>query len=288
MLLEIAIGDAYGAGFEYVNDRRFIRKYNHLTEYVKHPHHRIKPGAYTDDAQMSIAIAELILDRTSWSPSIIADKFLEAFHRDKRNGYTGRFYGFLKKTRTGEEFIKNIKPKSDKSGAAMRACPIGIFPSLREVKERSEEQAKVTHNTPDGINAAIAASLMTHYFIYDLGKKEELSEFLGTQNIGRWDEPWRGEVGSRGWMSVTAAITSIIKNDSLSSILKSCISWMGDVDTVAAIALGAASCSKEVKNDLPDVLIKKLENKTYGKDFLIGLDKKLFQKIKRLKHQYKY
>ena len=30
MLLELAIGDAYGAGFEYVKSREFIRENNNL------------------------------------------------------------------------------------------------------------------------------------------------------------------------------------------------------------------------------------------------------------------
>ena len=48
MLLELAVGDAYGAGFEYVN-RQLIRQFNDLSRYVKHPRHSITPGYYTDD-----------------------------------------------------------------------------------------------------------------------------------------------------------------------------------------------------------------------------------------------
>ncbi|QBD80454.1 ADP-ribosylglycohydrolase family protein [Ktedonosporobacter rubrisoli] len=51
MLLELAIGDAYGAGFEYV-DPEMIRRQNNLSHYVKHPRHAIRPGCYTDDTQM--------------------------------------------------------------------------------------------------------------------------------------------------------------------------------------------------------------------------------------------
>jgi len=38
MLLELAIGDAYGAGFEYV-DAEMIRRQNDLSGYVQHPRH---------------------------------------------------------------------------------------------------------------------------------------------------------------------------------------------------------------------------------------------------------
>lgn len=60
MLLEIAIGDAYGAGFEYVSTA-IICEHNDLSGYIQHPRHGTKPGQYTDDTQMSISIAEVIV-----------------------------------------------------------------------------------------------------------------------------------------------------------------------------------------------------------------------------------
>ena len=57
MFLEMAIGDAYGAGFEYA-PADFVKQNNTLTAYVKHPKHSLAPGSYTDDTQMSIANAE--------------------------------------------------------------------------------------------------------------------------------------------------------------------------------------------------------------------------------------
>lgn len=59
MLVELAIGDAYGAGFEYAPAA--ILKHNDLSRYIQHPKHNIRPGQYTDDTQMSLAIAEAIV-----------------------------------------------------------------------------------------------------------------------------------------------------------------------------------------------------------------------------------
>src|SRR4051812_19828004 len=125
MLLEIAVGDAYGAGFEY-GDPKTVLTRNDLTAYVQHPRHAGKPGRYTDDTQMSIAIAEAMLSGLKWGPEFLADKFVECFKRDERTGYAGRFYEFLKSVSDGEEFLRRIRPDSDKSGAAMRAAPIGL------------------------------------------------------------------------------------------------------------------------------------------------------------------
>lgn len=51
MLLELAIGDAYGADFEYV-DTEMIRQQNTLSGYVKHPRHHIQPGIHLLDTQL--------------------------------------------------------------------------------------------------------------------------------------------------------------------------------------------------------------------------------------------
>ena len=278
MLLEIAVGDAYGAGFEYV-DREIIERENTLTRYVKHPRHAIVPGCYTDDAQMSIAVAEAIVSEEEWTPLLLATKFVDAFKRDPREGYAMGFYSFLQSVRDGHEFLERIQPDSDKSGAAMRAGPVGVFPTIKEVIEKATVQAKVTHDTPDGIRAAVAAALMTHYFLYRLGPKRELGAFLETNVVGVWSEPWRGKVKAKGWMSVHAAVTAVMASETMSALLKSCIAFTGDVDTVAAIALAAGSCSIEMAQDLPDGLVMGLENRQYGRDYLRGLDAQLLQRV---------
>lgn len=277
MLLELAIGDAYGAGFEYVAPD-ITERYNDGKTYRKHQKHGLEPGCYTDDTQMSLAIAEAIVSEEPWTAENLAQRFVAAFQRDPRTGYAQGFYQFLVQTKSGAEFVANIRPESDKSGAAMRAAPIGVFASVEEVIARCTLQAKLTHDTPDGIAAANAAALMTHYCLYDLGPKAELGIFLDrTVPARRWSVPWRGKVGSKGWMSVQAAVTAVVAGNTMSDILRRCISFTGDVDTVATIALAAASCSDEVVRDLSPTLVTGLENGMYGRDYIISLDHKLME-----------
>ena len=281
MLLELAIGDAYGAGFEYVNGQ-LIRQFNTLHSYVQHPRHSTLPGQYTDDTQMSIAIAEVIVAGQAWTLETLAESFVTCFKRDPREGYAGRFYEFLLHMNDGAQFLAEIIPTSDKSGAAMRAAPIGIFATMDEVISKATLQAKLTHDTPDGILAAVATALMTHYCLYKLGALKDLPTFLETHAHGkRWSDPWRGKVGAKGWMSVQAAVTVLVRNESMSALLKDCINFGGDVDTVATIALAAASCSAEYQQDLPPQLIDGLENARYGRDYLLELDRHLMALVSR-------
>lgn len=279
MLLELAVGDAYGAGFEYV-DREYIERFNNLSRYVKHPRHAILPGAYTDDTQMSLAIAETIVNGVEWTPLNLACQFVIAFNRDVREGYAGRFYEFLCRVEDGEQFLAEIIPESDKSGAAMRAAPIGIFTTVEEVLEKARIQAAITHNTPDGIHAAQASALMSHYFLYDLGEKKHLGAFLEQHVPGDWNTEWRGKVKSKGWMSVRAAVTAVQQHNQISELLRNCINYSGDVDTVATIALAAASCSREFDHDLPQHLVASLENGLYGREYITELDHQLMSLVR--------
>ncbi|MEH1989968.1 MAG: ADP-ribosylglycohydrolase family protein [Nostoc sp.] len=157
--------------------------------------------------------------------------------------------------------------------------PLASIPTPEKVIEAATIQAAITHNTTDGINAAVAAALMSHYFIYRLGAKRKLGRFLEGYVFGEWNKPWEGKVKSKGWMSVRAAITAVMRNDSMSELLQDCIAFTGDVDTVAAIALAAGSCSEEITQDIPNHLVTGLENGAYGRDYLIELDKQLMSLV---------
>ena len=146
MMLELAVGDAYGAGFEFV-DAEIVKAHNNLRGYRKHQKYDIGNGRYTDDTQMSIAIAEYFLEGKEWQPEKIADKFVEVFKRDVRQGYSRRMFEALSASSSGRELLSRLRRDSEQSGAAMRAAPVGHLPSVDEVIMISETQAKATHNS---------------------------------------------------------------------------------------------------------------------------------------------
>ncbi len=278
MLVELAIGDAYGAGFEYV-DKKLVLEHNDLSAYFDYPRHDLGNGRYTDDTQMTLAVTEVLLSGQDWTKENLAAAFVDCFKRDPRVGYAGRFYQFLVEVKDADDFLARIQPGSDKSGAAMRATTIGAVKEIAQVKEMARLQANITHDTEGGINSAIAAALATHYFIYRLGDKSGLPAFLDKHVPGDWTREHQGPVGQTGMESVRAAVTAIMRNQSMSDLLKDCIAFTGDVDTVATIALGAASHSLEVAQDLPVHLIVGLEDGPYGRSYLAAMDRRLAELI---------
>jgi ADP-ribosylglycohydrolase len=275
MMVELAIGDAYGGGFEYAPPA-FIARHNTVEGYVQHPTHTgIAPGHYTDDTQMTLAVAELLADGGEWTPLALADRFVDVFHRDPRDGYAGGFHAFLTSVTSGREFLARIRPDSDKSGAAMRVAPVGLLPTVDEVRHHAALQARVTHDTPGGVGSAEAAALAVHYCHHGLGPLAEVSKWISAQLGTDWAKPWQGKVGSKGAMSVRAALTALTTATSMRDLLEKCVAYTGDVDTVATIALAAAARSAEVTDDLPEVLYRGLENGQYGHDYLQALNQRL-------------
>jgi ADP-ribosyl-[dinitrogen reductase] hydrolase len=286
MLVELAVGDAYGAGFEY-SEPDFVARHNTLGGYIQHPRHTgISPGDYTDDTQMTIAIAELLLSGEAWSAGNLAERFVQVFRRDRRDGYSTRFHALLRASNTGAELLGKLTPGNDRSGAAMRAGPIGLLPRVDEVLDHARTQALVTHDSPGGVESAQATALAVHYCYHRLGPSsgaatwvEQRLRAAGGQHA--WAQPWQGPVGAQGVMSVHAALSALTNARSLRSLLHACIDYTGDVDTVATIALAAASTAADISYDLPLRLYNTLENGRYGRDYLADLDQRLLQHYPR-------
>ena len=274
MILEGAIGDAYGAGFEFA-DRNKIDAKNTISNYETHPLYPEIKARYTDDTQMAIALAELLVSDKEWNQLTIANSFVESFKRDPRRGYAKRFYGFLSEVENGQDFLDKIRNKSDRNGAAMRAYVLGVFPSETEIIEKCSIQAEITHGSDDAIKSANAIALVSHYFIYNKGTNKNIIEFLNDVQKCNWQGQWNKEVGMSGIETVEACL-SILKGDlSMKEQLHASVSFGGDVDTVASLVMAISSLNTS-ENNLPNFLFKELENGKYGRDFIVELDKKLY------------
>ena len=273
MLLQIGIGDAYGAGFEF-SPMEKIQNYNDLTSYHTHELD-IPAGHYTDDTQMSLALAELLIDGESWSRELIADKFVACFKRDVREGYSKGFFQLLSSIENGTELIARIDPKSTRNGAAMRAAPIGVVSDIEAVLSMAEMQASITHNTEIGIKSAQAVALTAHYFIYDKGPKSALGKFVSEFTKRDWNDSWNAPVACCGEETVNALLTVLKNSSTLKEVLINSVAFSGDVDTVAAVGLGIANLSVEYEKSLLPFLYDELENGIYGRDYLQGVGEKL-------------
>jgi ADP-ribosyl-[dinitrogen reductase] hydrolase len=279
MILEAAIGDAYGAGFEF-QEIEYIKKYNDLTQYHEHGLYKEIYKRYTDDTQMAIAITELLLEEDVWNAEKVANKFVEVFHRDKRRGYSDRVYNALDASKNGKDFINIINNGSNGNGSAMRAYSIGFIKNIDKLLAYCEIQAKVSHDTIEGIQCAKRIALAVHFYRYGLDKKTNLitflNETLGEKEIYEITSP----IDMHGYPTTKAVIKIVSEANSMKDCLKLSIDYGGDTDTVAALCMAILSQKEDCQKGLPDFLLDELENGIYGKDYLRKLDSELNHKFK--------
>lgn len=303
MLLRIAQADAYGAGAEYLDRSKYPDVYQKLLAfegYVAHPTHGRVAGIYTDDTQMSLAIAELILqgvpDATGFTKLQVANNLVKAFQRDPRTGYARRFQKFLESNLAGNGnlFLQNIRPTSSKNGAAVRAVPIGVLPTVGEVIQLGHVNASITHDTPDGHLSSVLVALLSHFAFYT---NEPFGRFVPWLYQNHRDvvprewfaiihyffrTPWRESV-SRGdgkhsiaWKTMHAVVQLLRRTDCLKQSMLQAIAWGGDVDSVAAIAWGIQSI--RCRDSFPAWLEEDLEAGPYGVLYLKDLGAQLMEK----------
>lgn len=293
MLLRIAQADAFCMATEYI---RFPRDYAvheeamRLDRYVRHPTHGLAAGQYTDDTQMSVAIAECLLEHRRGSVidrRAFADAFVHAFRRDQRDGYSRGFQAILESSWSGDELLSRLVPNSTKNGAAMRSVPIGVLPDKDSIIEFARTQASVTHDTTDGIISSQAIALLSHHALYT---DEPFAACLSAMAI-RWPSltdvfisPWSGPVvnmtskGGRdvGLNTVHAVCTLLRERTDLLGILRQVMEWGGDTDSVAAIAWGIAST--RMREPIPAFFESELEpNGAFGPIFLRSLCERLME-----------
>lgn len=306
MLVRIAQGDAYGAAVEYLpsKHRHLLVKARRFYHYLAHPTHGHKPGAYTDDTQMSIAVAEVVLstklclDRTVLR-SDLANAFVCAFRRDRRTGYSRKFQAFLEDDSlagTGSLLLANINPDSKKNGAAMRAVPFGVLKDPVWVMEAARANASITHDTIEGHISSVLIALMSHFALWTDEPFNGFADWVHQEDI--WFDlnrheremvdrcvnvPWSGTVKHSDYCSVAdatvhAVFTLLIHTRSLKESMMRAIDWGGDVDSVMAITWGIQSA--RLRDELPEWMDSGLENGPYGRDFLLDLGRKLMDKYR--------
>jgi ADP-ribosylglycohydrolase len=293
LLLYTGMADAYAMSCEYIKfprDEATLAEALHFKQYSPNPKYSLRAGTYTDDTEMSVANARVLMaKRSGFQPIDFADAYVNEFRRGgKRNGYSHDFQAFLERTKDGAEFLARIKPISNRNGAAMRAMPIGVLPTVPEVLAVATLQASLTHNTPSGRFSARFVALMAHYALYEDGALKDVGAYCARHLMADEDgahdfkrivqNPWpmdRRVVGySHEPVSITtvhAVATLVMTSSSLMDILERTLRMGGDTDSVAAIAWAIASCRFQHET-LPEFFVRDLEHGNSAYLSMIGTE----------------
>ncbi len=171
-----AVGDAIGRDAERITPPTDID----ITEYKKwHGWQNGPTGTVTDDTQMTMWVAESLIENDGLNPDDLAKRFTSEYIRAAGRGTI--------------DFIKNIKvkklewykagSKSTGNGAAMRVAPVGIFfaHNCELLKLAAGLQSMITHNDSmaiaSGIAVAFAVSMLLRMNSNDIAELESKIKF---------------------------------------------------------------------------------------------------------------
>lgn len=156
-MLGLALGDACGAPYEGGPVERLLWR---LIGTTSQGHMR-----WTDDTQMSLDLAESLIDKGAFDPDDVALRFASSYRWDR--GYGPGAAKLLKRVAKGQPWQqanRAIFPAgSFGNGGAMRAPIIGLFHARQPEKliEAARLSAGITHAHPLGIEGALLLASAT-------------------------------------------------------------------------------------------------------------------------------
>ena len=292
-LLGLAIGDALGATYEGEPSSFIVERFPTPQALLDRD---LGTLYYTDDTQMTIGVAEALLDDGDIRAVSLCSKFVANYIPSRGYGRGAR--RILAAMEEGQDYVamteKVFPGGSYGNGAAMRVAPVGLlFANDRpKLKEQVALQSEVTHRHPLGIEGAqvIACALAAVLDVEQLDKQTFLDRIRPACTQRPYLERWErlaelrpqqiAELGNgiEAHESVMTSVACFLTwPESYTDAVGNAILLGGDTDTIAAMT-GAISGAYLGIDAIPRAALAKLENEGKGRDYLINLADRLFER----------
>jgi len=289
----LAIGDALGYPTEFMTLDRIKAEFgsNGIDDFPK------TPALYTDDTQMSIAIAEALIKAGDQDLEAIMDAIREEFIKWRHSPENNRAPGNaclsgVANMECGAHWAESGVARSKGCGSAMRVAPIGYVyqHDSDKLKQVARASGICTHGHRTAVAASIGATYLVKLALDGIDPGRIISETLSfTAGISREFDTalskvsecldWPNEEDAlkhlgEGWIgeeAVALALYCFLKypHDYKKAVLRGA-NTNGDSDSVACIA-GGISGAYLGFNAIPQNWIMQIENQIYLEKLSIRL-----------------
>jgi ADP-ribosyl-[dinitrogen reductase] hydrolase len=170
-LLGLACGDALGAPLEFMSPEAIAIKHGRVTEMIGGGWQNTFPGQYTDDTQMMMCLARSLIEKKTFDPADVAQRYVEWWKTNPRDiGQVTKVSLELIAGGTSIEEAALIahqrcEEKSAGNGTIMRTAPLALVYHRRweELIECSIKEARITHyDKLAGLGSACLNILISH------------------------------------------------------------------------------------------------------------------------------
>ena len=147
VLLGTAVADALGVPFE-----SKLSNYELLLDwdgksYLGSEHHKLLPGQFSDDTQMSLEVAESLIANQGFNPDDLAKRYVDWMVSGRARGWGKTTLLAVQNLMSGKHWSESGVPGSYGNGTAMRAAPFGIYfrDDLKTLIEVCKIDSRITH-----------------------------------------------------------------------------------------------------------------------------------------------
>ena len=264
-LYGVAIGDALGAPLEFMSADQIANRHGEVTEMIGGGWLRVKPGEITDDTQMTLAVAEGIVEAPENPIEAIGERFIAWAHSGPKDigGTCSRsIYGAAAggaKRPTEDEWFNASKAtakangrRSGGNGALMRTVYPGLYYNQRlEAVETATAIAQMTHWDKESNEACEIYTDMLYLITESVNKHGEAADKDKIVNDTLRGTPYEldriadrsEDLNPTGYVvdSMKCAVIAAFWNvESFEEAVISAANMGGDADTIAAITGGLA------------------------------------------------
>jgi len=293
VLLGTAVADALGVPFE-----KKLHNYEALVEwdgktYLGSEHHNLKPGQYSDDTQMSMMVAESLIENRGFNPDDLSKRYVDWLVSGRARGYGRTTLMAIQALDSGKHWSESGVAGSMGNGTAMRAAPFGVYfrNDLYSLVNICKIDSAITHASEDAEAGSIAIALAAAYAVNGNTDNllEKIWEKLPNSKVksliyslpslidSSYIEPQQAlrVLGTKADVreTVPSALYCFLKFDTYHEAIVAAIKAGGDTDTTAAIVgalFGAKLGSQGIDPDIAagvedyDKLVK-LDSQLYNR-----------------------
>ncbi|MEJ5979221.1 ADP-ribosylglycohydrolase family protein [Novosphingobium sp. PS1R-30] len=248
-MLGLAVGDAVGTTLEFKARDQAPR----LVDMVGGGPFRLKPGQWTDDTSMALALMDSLLAYPDLDEADLMNRFVD-WHENGAYSCTGQCFDIGITTRnalarwkeTGDPFAGSTNPRTAGNGSLMRLAPVAVryWNDLAMLRDVAARQSRTTHGAPQAVDACVGfAEVLANAIAGRPRSKvvqlsaEPCSRTISTIIGGSWRGMPRDQVASSGYVahSLEAALWCVGRTGNFAQAVLLAANLGDDADTTAAI-----------------------------------------------------
>lgn len=249
-MLGLAAGDALGTTLEFTARDSKPR----VTDIVGGGPFGRKPGQWTDDTSMALALADSLMTCGGLDETDLMERFVR-WREHGDYSVTGRCFdigitvsGALRRFKaSGIPVAGSIDPMSAGNGSLMRLAPVALryWAEPQTLREVAARQSRTTHGAPEAVDACVANADLIAEAIAGQPRSHILRQRhdnyagkIADIMAGSWRGKHRSQVRGSGYVahSLEASLWCVGRTSSFADAVILAANLGEDADTTAAIA----------------------------------------------------